>query len=414
MSSQRPYLLIANSSWYLAHYRRLLLCRLAKSNHIVTLAPVDQFSDVLAEHSVYIPWRINRSSSLKPSHLIVSFLRLFFLVRAIKPSLIHSHTLKPNLLISVVSSLFGIPCVLSFAGLGRLPRSSKFSFLIFRAVVRTIVFFSLRQRVSRLFFSSEYPLRVQFVFQNPHDLSIFKSLVPSSLYNRLNTSIIVGSGAPIRFFQQPESAWSTAPRHPHLTLVYCGRLLKSKGILDFIALSQLYPQHTLSVFGAVDPSSNDTLSNVSISRLSLSIPNITFHGATLDPMIQCLQANSILIIPSTYGEGFPRAAAEAMALSIPCVVTNSASSSLLSSEHVYLVDSPTPDNLQSAIEQICRDHEAGILLKKLHSARAFARKYLSEESVVNQTLDLYSNPSFASHPYLSSKDQHKKNEWISG
>ena len=47
-------------------------------------------------------------------------IKLTFLIRAIKPGFIHSHTLLSNLLVAFVGSIFSIPTVLSFPGLGKL------------------------------------------------------------------------------------------------------------------------------------------------------------------------------------------------------------------------------------------------------------------------------------------------------
>ena len=115
--TQRPILLVANSSWYLSHYRRLLLQSLKqKRHHLVALSPVDSSTPELSEFLIHIPWRIHRSTDTNPFSLTISFLRMLLLVRAIKPRLVHSHTLKANLLAAIVTANFGIPCVLSFAG----------------------------------------------------------------------------------------------------------------------------------------------------------------------------------------------------------------------------------------------------------------------------------------------------------
>ena len=150
VQNKRPILLIANSSWYLLHYRKHLLTRLQhECEHVIALCPVDSATPELSNLVIHIPWRIHRATDAHPLSMVISFLRLIFLVRAIKPRLIHSHTLKANLLASIVSALFGVPCVLSFAGLGRLSRASGLPSLLFRRILLFIIFFSRRCRSSR-------------------------------------------------------------------------------------------------------------------------------------------------------------------------------------------------------------------------------------------------------------------------
>ena len=109
MTSSRPVLLVSNSSWYLIHYRNLLLRRLKQEgNHVVALAPVDSSSPELSRLLIHIPWRIHRIMTQVPCLFVFPFCDCF-LVRAIKPKLVHSHTLKANLLTALVTAFLGFP-----------------------------------------------------------------------------------------------------------------------------------------------------------------------------------------------------------------------------------------------------------------------------------------------------------------
>ena len=61
-NKNRPILLIANSSWYLFHYRNLLIKTLKKNNYVVTLSPYDNFSQYLEENSINFLWYISQNS----------------------------------------------------------------------------------------------------------------------------------------------------------------------------------------------------------------------------------------------------------------------------------------------------------------------------------------------------------------
>ena len=141
--NKRPILIVANSSLYLLHYRKLLIRRLGKKDHVITITPIDETTKELSKISIHLPWSIKRKYDLSAISFIISFLKLLFLVRAIKPKLIHGHTLKTNLIVSIVSTLYGIPCILSFTGLGILSKSRKYN-VIFKSILKTIIFFSIR------------------------------------------------------------------------------------------------------------------------------------------------------------------------------------------------------------------------------------------------------------------------------
>ena len=68
----RPILIIANSSWYISHYRSLLIEKISINNKLITMAPIDGSSSKLAEKSIFIPWRIYRSNDLNLLSLILS------------------------------------------------------------------------------------------------------------------------------------------------------------------------------------------------------------------------------------------------------------------------------------------------------------------------------------------------------
>ena len=72
----RPFVITANSSWYLYHYRSLLLSTLRQSYIIpIALVPYDSTSKYLSKHSLHIPWQIRRRTAINPFALVVSFLR---------------------------------------------------------------------------------------------------------------------------------------------------------------------------------------------------------------------------------------------------------------------------------------------------------------------------------------------------
>ena len=64
-TSSEPIILIANSSWYLLHYRAFLIEEIRKSNfNLIAIAPKDKFSNKLSELCEFIEWRISTKNSI--------------------------------------------------------------------------------------------------------------------------------------------------------------------------------------------------------------------------------------------------------------------------------------------------------------------------------------------------------------
>ena len=99
-------------------------------------------------------------------------MRLILLIRAIKPKLVHSHTLQANLITSIICSFFGINCVLSFAGIVRFSRAKGISRVFFKLIFKTIYLFSRYQRETRFSYKLQNN-RSAFIFQNQIDIDYF-------------------------------------------------------------------------------------------------------------------------------------------------------------------------------------------------------------------------------------------------
>lgn len=413
----RPILVVANSSWYLLHYRQLLLDTLKREGqHVMTLSPVDSTTPELSRLLIHIPWRIHRSTDANPFSLGISFLRMLFLVRAIKPRLVHSHTLKANLLAVVVTAIFGVPCVLSFAGMGRLSTASGPSRLAFLLVLRIIAFFAVRQRRSRWPWRLA-PRRTALIFQNPIDQRLFQAALPNLPAGQ--THLIPGSGAPARYLQprlvQPpvNQWWSAAAEPPRCELLFCGRLLRSKGIGTFLEVAAQLDCHRFTVFGGVDPSSKDSLLSVDLPLLQHQHPNVTFAGSQSDPLLQLKIPYPVLLVPSKYGEGLPRAVVESLALGIPVISSRAATCGIFSEASVYIAAGDAPGDYLHCFDQLLSDHGAGRLKPRLQAGRSLVEQQLSEPAVVQQTMELYKSlQSERAESYLLNKDDERLRHWL--
>ena len=108
-----------------------------------------------------------------------------------------------------------------------------------------------------------------------------------------------------------------------INFLFIGRMLKEKGIHDFIAaakiVKQSYPNVQFTVLGAIDSSNPGALQQSELDRLiSLSIIN---YPGQVDNVQKWIADSHVFVLPS-YREGVPRSTQEAMAIGRAVITTD--------------------------------------------------------------------------------------------
>tara|TARA_B100000886_G_scaffold339178_1_gene303873 strand:+ start:9391 stop:10629 length:1239 start_codon:yes stop_codon:yes gene_type:complete len=389
--NSRPIVLISNSSNYLYHYRLLLIEKLLSQGHnVIALSPIDSTASKLSKKCLHIPLGIKRINDSNPISFYISIVKMFFILKVLKPKLVHSHTIKINFITIIVSCIFEIPTIISFSGVGRLSNSSKLSKFIFSLVLKTINFLSKRF----IYTKDKNYSKVRFIFQNKEDMQNYISTTNSQNINICK--LIEGSGVPSQYKNISLKKMNFYPENLNnekckFTLIYCARLLKQKGILEFIDLARSYADHNYFIFGPIDKGSKDSISEAELEKSIKEIPHLKYFGNIKDPLLNLKCKKPILLVPSVYSEGLPRGILEAIVLNIP-VITNDFTAKKLSnkiSKYIYVVNKSERKNYVNAIKKLIKDHENGKLLIKLQNGRKNILANYQEEAIVIRTLNLY-------------------------
>ena len=409
-SNKRPIVFVANSSWYLMHYRNGLIKECSKRNKVITISPIDQSTEYLSSISLHLSWRMQRKKDQDIFELFFSTLRMFFLLKAIKPKLVHSHTLKANLVVSICCCLLGIPCILSFSGLGKLSHGKRSYVLFF--ILKFIYFAGNINRIGVLSFKANLK-RTKFIFQNPKDKRIFEE-INKPLRNQI--SLIYGSGVPDKFIRLEEKIKNNNQNNKISNIegcIYCGRLLKSKGIEIFIKLAELNPSRKYLVFGGIDLSASDSLTEDEIKKYS-HIKNLYFKGFNKNPLVKFFKKPYILIVPSVYGEGMPRAIAEALLLEIPVISSNEALSEIFTNRMVKIAKKREPNAYLNCIESIEKELRSNSNNDRKKNGKKFVLNNLTESKVIDKTLNLYKKiEKYDQEIYLNRHYYTKSKFWLS-
>ncbi|WP_370279669.1 glycosyltransferase family 4 protein [Pontibacterium sp.] len=300
---------------------------------------------------------------------IRSVYRLGRLVLALKPDIVHTITVKPNVYGGLLSRLLSIPLICSVTGLGALFSNSDSLSRLFRRFV--IICYKL---------SSKTP-NVRFIFENDEDRKLLAKLNAVPLTKSVT---IRGAGVDV-------CEYSVSPPPNARSVLFAARLLKSKGFYDLVEAKRLaddkgQPFNVL-VAGIVDTDAHDCIpldDVLEYDRLGL----IRWLGRVED-MAALMRNVDLVVLPTSYGEGVPRILIEAASCGRPLVSCDVRGSRdiVVHESNGILVNTNSPADLYEAICNILNDPE--LARKYGINSRALVEREFSNDRVMSDTLRVY-------------------------
>ena len=145
-----------------------------------------------------------------------------------------------------------------------------------------------------------------------------------------------------------------------ISFIFVGRLLKEKGIYDFIAAAQIvkekYPQTQFTVLGAIDASNLGALKKVELDKL-ISLQIVNYPGQ-VDNVKEWLVDSDVFVLPS-YREGVPLSTQEAMAIGRAVITTDVAGcrETVVDGVNGFLVDKWNPQALAEKMNYFIENPE---------------------------------------------------------
>lgn len=108
-----------------------------------------------------------------------------------------------------------------------------------------------------------------------------------------------------------------------LRFLFVGRLLKEKGIFDFLSAAKIvkekYPHVEFLVLGSADDTSPNALSNADLQNYVDA--GVIIYPGQVQNVLEYISLSSVFVLPS-FREGFPRSSQEAMAVGRPILTTD--------------------------------------------------------------------------------------------
>lgn len=314
-----------------------------------------------------IPFARSGQNPLKELSTLLCLVKLF---RRLQPSLVHLITIKPVLYGGIAARLTNVPAVVSaVSGLGTV-------FVADSAVARI-----RRLMVTGLYCAAFKQKRLAVIFQNPDDRD---ALLDLKALNAAQARMIRGSGVALADYPcVPEPKGKPV-------VVMAARLLKDKGVFEFVEAARLLKQRGLPVdmrlIGSPDPGNPTSVTQQELDWWAAE-GNVELLGYRTDIAAQYAQAN-IACLPS-YREGLPKSLIEAAACGRAVVTTDVPGCRDAITPDVTGLLVPVKDAvaLADAIQTLIEDPE---LRNNMGQAgRALAEKAFTIEKIVNLHMDIY-------------------------
>ncbi|AZY48084.1 glycosyltransferase family 1 protein [Bordetella avium] len=304
MSPTRLLFVVNNPAFFLSHRVALAIAAQAQGYevHVATMdgPSVPQIQALGMTHHV-IP--MSRSGK-KPMEELKTMLALYRLFRKLRPDLAHLVTIKPVLYGGIAARLARVPAmVAAISGLGYVFMAKGARARLVRAVVGRFYRLALGHPNSRV------------IFQNANDRDLLSRL---GAVRSERVEMIRGSGVDLsRYRAEPE------PPAPPVVVLMVARLLRDKGVYEFVEAARLLRQQGLNVrmrlAGGVDlgnPASIRADEVQAWARAGL----VEALGERQD-IAELYAASHIAVLPS-YREGLPKSLIEAAACARAVVTTD--------------------------------------------------------------------------------------------
>ncbi len=377
-AAQRPKLLfLVTEDWYFCSHR-LPVARAAREAGfaVVVATRVRAHGERIREEGFTlrpIAWRRRGDGVAGAGRAISAIARLY---RAERPDLVHHIALKPVLFgglarrLAFRGSADGPAAVDAVMGLG-----SGFSHASLAARLR-------RPPLGVALRLATGPDPGWVVVQNPEDRAALITLGTDPR----RIVMIRGSGVdPDHFAAMPDPDAST------VTVALVSRMLRGKGALEAVAAIRLLRARGLPIelllAGPTDPDNRGSLTTELLLSLAAE-PGIEWLGPVADVRAVWRRA-AIAVLPSTYGEGVPKALLEAAACARPIVASDvpGCREVVRAGETGILVAPRDVEGLAAAIAALAGDPAQRTAMGR--AGRALIERDFAEDVVARQTLALY-------------------------
>lgn len=294
----------ANVIWTIANFRKnLIKCLMKNGYEVICISDYDDLSDksekILKDlNATFIRVKLNRAG-INPIEDLKYMYDLYKIYKEVKPDIVISYTIKPNIFGNFVAKALSIPVISTINGLGS-----------------GIISDSLISRISKILYRTSLRNAKKVFFQNYDDMDFF---ISNKLLKKEKTDYIPGSGVNVDEFRNCDSE-NVLP----IKFILIARLLKDKGILEYIeAIKEIKGSRNKEAeFLLAGSFDDDNPSSIHMDQIKEweNAKLITYLGKT-DNICEFFKLSDVIVLPS-YREGLSRLLLEAASAQKVIVATN--------------------------------------------------------------------------------------------
>jgi glycosyltransferase involved in cell wall biosynthesis len=370
--AKRRIVLFSNTDWFMYQFNLGMAQELEKCGYsVMMLSPKGQYSRQLSESNVrYISVPFSRTS-LNPWSQIKFIIWMWrFLVNE-KIDVVHNFTIKNVVIGSVAARLAGVKIIVNeLTGMGYMYTSRAFKARLIKFLIELCLKIIVRLK------------GVRMVLLNNSDYFLFKNKIAKRggvIY------LVLGVGIDCKKF-----SFDPVPHDGALRVVLPARMLKDKGVVEFVEASRIIKGKGLEIefilAGGCDPANPTSVPEVEIKKWQdQGLVKWLGHN---DNIVEVYRSVDIVVLPS-YREGLPTSLTEAAACGLPLISTSVAGCEDVVQNGVngLLVPPQDPASLVTAIEYLAKNPD--VRKSFGFASRRVAIEKFSKEVIYGQRVKMY-------------------------
>lgn len=295
-------------------FRLPIMQELVKQGHeVVALCPEGDYFARFAAHGINAQSYDISRKSLNPFREIATIYRIARCLRVLRPDIMQTFTMKPNVYGAIAAKIAGVPCTIcSVTGLGSFYIQQGFKTFALRMLIESL---------NKLAFHFAKAV----VFQNKDDLQLYYD---KGLVSKSKAVLIKGSGINPALFARDSVSIDDVRRYKDelgiasddVVVLMIARAIAHKGVVEYYQaakkLQASLPHVRFLFVGDVDNGNIAPLSHEFLRSNSA----VHWLGKRED-IFELLACADIFVLPS-YREGIPRTLLEAGSMALPIVTTD--------------------------------------------------------------------------------------------
>lgn len=256
--------------------------------------------------AIPISYQLNRGG-LNPLADMLATYKLAQQIKQLKPDLVFSYFAKPVIFGTLAAKIAKVPKIIGMLeGLGYTFTDQPNGLSSKTKLIKAIQVFLYKLALPKL---------DQLILLNHDDKT---DLLINNDIEVKETYILGGIGLDLNQYK-----YSPATKDLPIQFLFIGRLLKEKGIHDFIAAAQIvkekFPQTIFTVLGGIDEANLGALTQGELTQYIDN--NVIDYPGHVENIAERIKQSHVFVLPS-YREGVPRSTQEAMAIGRPVITTD--------------------------------------------------------------------------------------------